>query len=204
MVIIRKIFKSLIFVFLIVFLINSYMIFDSSFHMYSFSEIDKLEKKDYDYILVLGASVIKNSVPSPILKNRLDLANKLYKINISKKIIQSGDGVDNYYNEVNVMKNYSMANGISEKDIILDRFGLSTFDSVFNAKEIYKAKKIVIVTQKFHLYRAIYLAKKMGIDVVGVYEDSLTNNFLLWIKNISREIFARTKDFVYINLFKEI
>lgn len=172
--------------------------------MYSFSEIDKLEKKDYDYILVLGASVIKNSVPSPILKNRLDLANKLYKINISKKIIQSGDGVDNYYNEVNVMKNYSMANGISEKDIILDRFGLSTFDSIFNAKEIYKAKKIVIVTQKFHLYRAIYLAKKMGIDVVGVYEDSLTNNFLLWIKNISREIFARTKDFIYINLFKEI
>ena len=120
-----------------------------------------------DAILVLGAG-LRNGKPSPILKDRLDTAIKLYKDGVSKRIIVSGDHGKKYYDEVNVMKDYLIDNGIDSNNIFMDHAGFSTYDSIYRAKNIFQANDIVIVTQEYHLYRSLYLAKRLGLNAVGV------------------------------------
>ena len=163
-------------------IINGYMIKSSL----------KRIKKEYsgDYILVLGASV-KNNKPSLMLRDRLDKAIELY--NGSNKIIVSGDHQNDDYNEVVIMKDYLVEHDVNEEDIILDEYGLSTYDSMYRLKNVFKVDKCVIVTQKYHLYRSIYVARKLGVDAIGVpAEDIRYRNQKL--RDI-REYLARVKDF---------
>lgn len=156
-------------------------------------DIDEITPNDYDCILVLGAG-LRNGKPSPILKDRLDTAIKLYKNNIAPKIIMSGDHGKEDYDEVNVMKSYAIKAGIPSEDIFMDHAGFSTYDSVYRAKEIFKSENIVIVTQKFHLYRSLYIAQKLGIKSVGV--SATLRKYGGDIGFEAREILARDKDFV--------
>ena len=150
------------------------------------------ELKDISAIVVLGAGV-KNNEPSPILKDRLDEGIKLYNEGISSKIIMSGDGTHQERNEVAVMKNYAIKQGIPEENIITDHYGLSTYDTIKNMKETYKLNKIVLVTQKYHLYRALYISDKYNIDSYGSPSDLRKHNGVLYRE--ARELLARTKDF---------
>ncbi len=155
------------------------------------SEIKKLE--DIDCIIVLGAGIWENK-PSPMLEDRLLEAISLYKNNVSDKIIMSGDHGKEDYDEVNVMKNFAIEKGIPSENIFMDHAGFSSYESIYRAKEIFKAKKIVIVTQKYHLYRSLYIANKLGLEAYGVASDP--RQYVGAFYRELREILARNKDFL--------
>ena len=148
----------------------------------------------YDCILVLGAGV-RNGSPRPMLQDRLDYAIKLYKDGIAPKLLMSGDHGQKDYDEVNVMKNYAIEKGVPSEDIFMDHAGFSTYESIYRTRDIFKAKKIVIVTQEYHLYRALYISKSLGISAVGYASDPRQYTGQLY-RNL-REVLARDKDFLY-------
>lgn len=149
---------------------------------------------DIDCIVVLGAKVKSDNNPSPMLNDRLEVAIDLYKKKIAPKIIMSGDHGQKNYDEVNVMKNFAIDKGIPSDDIFMDHAGFSTYESIYRAKEIFKAKKIIIVTQKYHLYRALYIANCLGIEAYGIAAD--IRKYAGQSYRELREILARDKDFV--------
>ena len=146
-----------------------------------------------DCIIILGAGIWGDK-PSPMLEDRLLEGIKLYQNNVSEKIIMSGDHGKKEYDEVNIMKNYVVERGIPSDDIFMDHAGFSTYESIYRAKDVFQAKKIVIVTQKYHLYRALYIANKLGIEAYGVGSDP-RQYVGATIREI-REILARNKDFI--------
>ena len=148
---------------------------------------------DVDCILILGAGVWGDK-PSPMLEDRLLEGINLYNNNVSEKIIMSGDHGKEDYDEVNIMKEYAIQKGIPSENIFMDHAGFSTYESIYRAKEIFGAKKMVIVTQKYHLYRALYIANKLGVEAYGVNSDP--RKYVGEIGREIREILARDKDFV--------
>lgn len=148
----------------------------------------------YDCILVLGCGVHGNT-PSHMLEDRLLQGIELYENGASKKMLMSGDHGKKYYDEVNVMKNFATERGVPSEDIFMDHAGFSTYESMYRAKEVFKAEKILIVTQKYHLHRAIYDARALGLDAYGVASDPRSYSGQLY-RDI-REILARNKDFIY-------
>ena len=148
---------------------------------------------DVDCIIILGAGIWGDK-PSPMLEDRLQEGIKLYQNNVSDKIIMSGDHGKKEYDEVNIMKNYVIERGIPSEDIFMDHAGFSTYESIYRAKKIFQAKKIVIVTQKYHLYRALYIANRLGIEAYGVGSDP--RQYVGATNREIREILARNKDFI--------
>lgn len=157
------------------------------------SEAKAKTVQDIDCILVLGAKVDENG-PSPILSDRLEVGIKLYEKGIAPKIIMSGDHGRKGYDEVNAMKNYAKEKGLPSNVVFMDHAGFSTYDSIYRAKEIFKAQRIIIVTQEYHLYRSLYIAKCLGIEAYGVKADIRKHNGAL--NREIREILARDKDFI--------
>lgn len=153
---------------------------------------DARELEDVDCIIVLGASVYEDG-PSIMLQDRLDKAIDLYKNGCAPKILMSGDHGGEYYDEVTVMKNYAVDAGVPSEDIFKDHYGYSTYDTMYRAKNIYGAKKVIIVTQDYHLARSLYIAKKLGLDAYGVASEDVKYNGQL--KRDIREYFAIVKDF---------
>ena len=157
-----------------------------------------LTEKDYtnleniDCIIVLGAG-IRGDKPSHMLEDRLLEAIKLYNNKVSPKIIMSGDHGRQDYDEVNIMKNFAIEKGVPSEDIFMDHAGFSTYESLYRAKEVFEAKKVVIVTQKYHLYRALYIANQLGIEAYGVNSDP--RRYVGEAYRELREILARNKDF---------
>ncbi len=151
------------------------------------------EKENFDCILILGAGIWGNN-PSPMLEDRLIQGISLYKERIAPKIIMSGDHGKEEYNEVQVMKDYAIKEGVPSEDIFMDHAGFSSYDSIYRVKEIFKKKKILIITQQYHLYRALHIAKKLELEAYGVASNlrEYPNQLFREI----REIFARNKDFV--------
>ena len=150
------------------------------------------EGERYDCILVLGAGLRSDGSPSDMLADRLDVAIRLYKSGVSDVILLSGDCTDDTYDEVSSMERYCLAFGIPEEAIVKDGKGYSTYESMLNTKSSGKYKDIVIVTQKYHLYRAIYIAEKMGMSADGA--DAATRSYRGQLFRELREIAARTKD----------
>lgn len=190
--IIKVVFIVIIILLLVILGINFYVRLSSK------GDIVKNSDGGKDAILVLGAG-LRNGKPSPILKDRLDTAIKLYNDGVSKKIIVSGDHGKKYYDEVNVMKDYLIDKGIDSNNIFMDHAGFSTYDSIYRAKYIFQANDIVIVTQKYHLYRSLYIAKRLGLNAVGV--SATLRYYSGSLKFEAREILARDKDFVKV-MFK--
>ncbi len=157
-------------------------------------EINELKQiRNIDAIIILGAGV-KNNNPSPMLKDRLEKGIDLYKNGVSPKIIMSGDHTKKDYDEVNVMKTFAKEQDVPSEDIFMDHAGISTYDSIYRAKEIFKVKKVVIVTQEYHLYRALFIANELGLEAYGVKAD--TRKYRGEFIREVREILARNKDFV--------
>ena len=155
---------------------------------------DKYKNLDnIDCIIVLGAGVWGDK-PSPMLEDRLSQGITLYEKGISNKIIMSGDHGQKEYDEVNIMKQYAIEKGVSSENIFVDHAGFSTYESIYRAKEIFKAKKIVIVTQEYHLYRALHIANKLGLEAYGVNSDP--RRYTGQTYRELREILARNKDFI--------
>ena len=155
--------------------------------------IEELNYNDIDCIIILGAGIRGNN-PSLMLEDRLLTGIELYQNNISKKIIVSGDHGRKNYDEVNVMKDYLLEKELPGEDIFMDHAGFSTYDSIYRAKDIFKTKKVVIVTQEYHLYRALYISKKLDLEAYGVIADK--RQYAFQLKREIREIAARTKDYI--------
>ena len=150
--------------------------------------------EDVDYILVLGAGLRSDGSPSDMLTDRLKVGISLMNKGFCDKLLLSGDNSGEHYNEVGAMHDFAVANGIDESKIINDGKGFSTYESICNALKDYGAEKIVIVTQEYHLYRALYIARAMGIEAYGVHADLRTYRGQGY-RNI-REHVARVKDFL--------
>lgn len=183
--------KCLFIIILFVFILNIIIVLKTKDRIINMASSKSI--KNVDCILVLGAGIWGDK-PSPILQDRLDKAIELYNEGIAKKIIMSGDNGQNGYDEVNVMKNYAIDNGVPSEDIFMDHAGFSTYDSIYRAKKIFELNKIIVVTQKYHLYRALYLAGKMDIDAYGVYANP--KEYAGATFREAREVLARGKDFI--------
>lgn len=127
---------------------------------------DKIPHKQV--ALVLGARVYKNGRLSQMLADRVDAAITLYKAGVVQKLLMSGDNRTENYNEVTAMRNYAIRHGVPSNDVVRDFAGFRTYDSIYRAKELWKLNEMIIVSQRFHLPRAIYIARHLGIDAVGV------------------------------------
>ena len=149
--------------------------------------------------LVLGASLQKGK-PSVMLADRLDTAADLYNRGILKKVIVSGDNRREDYNEPEAMRRYLVEKDIPSQDIIPDFAGRRTYDSCYRLKAIFDQTSTLIVTQRFHLPRALYLCKHLGIDSIGVIADSSRYNSLT--ENYIRELFASIKAWLDITILK--
>ena len=149
---------------------------------------------DIDCIVVLGCQVKDDGKPSDMLADRLRRGIELYNQGVAPKIIMSGDHGQKEYDEVNTMKQVAVDAGIPSNDIFMDHAGFSTYETLYRAKEIFEADKIIVVTQKYHLYRTMYIAEKLGIEAYGVNADYHT----YWGQSNrdAREILARCKDFI--------
>ena len=148
---------------------------------------------DVDCILVLGCLVNNGGVPSDMLHDRLRQAVELYHLGAAPKLLMSGDHGRENYDEVDAMKTYAVGEGIASEDVFMDHAGFSTYESMYRAKEVFGAKKVIIVTQEYHLYRAVYIARSLGLDAYGVTSDY--NRYLGQFRRDVREVLARVKDF---------
>ena len=154
-------------------------------------EVKKLN--NIDAIIILGCKVKENNIPSDMLKDRLETGIEVYNLNVTDKIIMSGDHGRTEYDEVNVMKDYAINKGIQSKNIFMDHAGFSSYETMYRAKKIFEAKNVIIITQEYHLYRSIYIAKKLGLNAYGVSADK--QRYFGQTKRDLREILARYKDF---------
>ena len=146
-----------------------------------------------DCIIVLGCQVKANGVPSDMLRDRLTRGIELYTLGAAPKLLMSGDHGRVEYDEVGTMKQYAIDAGIPSTDIFKDHAGFSTYETVYRAKEVFDARRVIIVTQEYHLYRALYIAEKLGLEAYGVPSDYHT--YVGQSMREGREILARCKDF---------
>jgi vancomycin permeability regulator SanA len=145
-----------------------------------------------DCILVLGCQVRNNGVPSAMLEDRLRRSVELYDLGAAPKLLMSGDHGRENYDEVGAMRQYAMDNGVPSEDIFMDHAGFSTYESMYRARDVFQAKKIIIVTQQYHLYRSIYAAEALGLEAYGVACDY--RQYSGQLKRDVREVLARAKD----------
>lgn len=150
--------------------------------------------------IVFGARVRFNRTLTPILQDRVDGAIALYKAQKINKILMSGDNSSVDYNEVTVMQKYAVSQGIPVEDIALDHAGFSTYDTCYRAKEIFSLSKAVLITQRYHLYRALYTCQKLGVSAVGYALPDFERYPNLRIRYSIREYIAQMNAFIEVNL----
>lgn len=172
--------------------INGVVIGSADERILSADEAAELE--NIDYVLVLGAGVKADGTPSDMLHDRVLTAVNVQAIGQSAPLLMSGDNQNPDYDEVSAMVALAVELGKEESLIETDRLGLSTYESVTRARELYGAERIIIVTQEYHLYRALYIAEQMGIEAFGVSADVRTYRGQTFRE--VREILARCKDFL--------
>lgn len=127
--------------------------------------------KPADCVIVPGALVYSNQRPSPILQDRLDVALQVYRTGITNRIIVSGDHGTEQYDEVNVMRQYLLEKGVPPEHIFMDHAGFDTYDTMYRARDVFQVKKAIVVTQTFHLNRALYIGQALDLEVQGVPSD---------------------------------
>jgi len=163
-------------------------------HKYVYTEFDKVPSRTA--VLVLG-SQIRGRRLSPVLQDRVEAGISLMNSNKGKKLLLSGDHGHKYYDEVNAMRLYVLANSpdIQEEDIFMDHAGFSTWDSMYRARDVFEVEDLIIVTQKFHINRAVCVARSLGLDAVGygVDQERFSGKSLQSWR--TREYFARVKAF---------
>lgn len=156
-----------------------------------------------DAVLVLGARVYPNGNVSLMLNDRLITGHELYEKGLAPKIIVSGDHGSKEYDEVNAMKGFLKEKNVPAEDIFMDHAGFSTYESLYRARDIFQVKKVIIVTQEYHLMRAIFVARELGLEAYGVVADKhVYHNVML--RSELREIAARNKDFLTAKIIKPL
>ena len=174
------------------FAVNGYVTAVGKNHIVTVEQAAALE--DVDCIIVLGCQVHDDGSLSDMLHDRLARGIELYNNGAAPKLLMSGDHGRTDYNEVAAMKHYATENGVPSENVFMDHAGFSTYETVYRATEIFKANKVLIVTQEYHLYRALYIARQLGVEAYGVSSD--LNVYGGQTARDVREVLARCKDFV--------
>lgn len=149
---------------------------------------------DADCVMVLGCGLFDAETPSWLLQNRLDKGLEVFALGAGRKLLMSGDHGRKGYDEVNVMKKYAVERGVPGDDVFMDHAGFTTYESMYRARDVFGVKKMVVVTQRYHLYRALYLAHNLGIEAYGVAAEDVSSGQRM--RDV-REVGARCKSFVW-------
>ena len=181
-----------------VIIVSSAMVSATEDSITSHKDIESIEKGKYDYILVFGAGVRADGSLTNMLRDRVIVGARLYHAGVAAKIIMSGDRSGDSYDEPSAMKKFAVELGVPEKDIICDYEGFSTHETVVNFKRSYKASSVVMVSQHYHLHRALYIAKEQGLTTYSGVSSDLETYRKQTIYS-AREIIARFKDFMFLN-----
>jgi len=137
--------------------------------IYSWSRItDVPNAPNREVAIVFGAGLWHDGSPTPVLQDRIETAATLYDSGKVKKLLMSGDNRVQNYNEPGAMQAYAIELGIPDEDIVLDYAGQRTYDTCYRAREIFQIDEVILVTQSFHLPRAIYTCNSLGIEATGV------------------------------------
>ncbi len=152
------------------------------------------QKLDADCILVLGCRVHEDGSPSLMLADRLEKGIELYESGASARLLMSGDHGRSEYDEVNTMKAFAVEQGVPSEAVFMDHAGFSTYDSIYRAKDVFQAEKIIVVSQEYHLSRALYIAERLGLDAYGVAAADISYQGATY--RSLREAAARGKDFL--------
>lgn len=172
--------------------INVFMILYANTYTCTPDEAAAIENADC--IMVLGCGVYDDR-PTPLLADRLQRGVELYQAGASPKLLMTGDHGRIDYDEVNIMKGYALDAGIKTEDVFMDHAGFSTYESMYRARDVFDVDSIIIVTQEYHLYRAVYNARRLGLDAYGVACDPREYYGQSWMD--ARELLARCKDYLY-------
>ncbi len=151
--------------------------------------------EEADCILILGCGVRPDGTPSLMLQDRLKTGIRLYELQAAPKLLMSGDHSQVDYDEVNAMKSWAIGAGVPSEDVFMDHAGFSTYESMYRARDVFHAKKIIVVSQKYHLYRAVYNARQLGLDAWGVPAEDIA--YYGQAYRGAREVLARCKDLLY-------
>ena len=171
---------------------NAWMIYSTKDAIYTLDNADRLSG---DCILVLGCGVRSDGKPSQMLQDRLDVAIAAYQQDLAPKLLMSGDHGREHYDEVNAMKDYAISKGVPSEDIFMDHAGFSTYESMHRARDIFQCERTIIVTQNYHLYRAIHNARAFGMEAVGIPSD--LRSYARQTYFDIREVAARVKDWAW-------
>lgn len=155
---------------------------------------------DADAILILGARVYSETQVSPMLYDRLEGGLALYRAGKAPKIIVSGDHGQDDYDEVNAMRRFLEERGVPPEDIFMDHAGFSTYESLYRARDIFYADQVIVVTQGYHLPRAVYIGRALGLSAYGVASDP--RSYAGAGRFEAREKLARVKDFLLVHTTK--
>lgn len=176
--------------------VDAYTVLSTRDRILSLDEAAELD--GVDCIIILGCKVQSDGSPSHMLNDRLEVGVDVYyglaEQGDGTKLLMSGDHGTEEYNEVYTMKQFAIAEGIESSEIFMDHAGFSTYESIYRAKEIFGAERVIIVTQEYHLYRALHIADALGVEAYGVSADLRT--YVGQLKFSAREILARNKDFI--------
>ena len=193
----KKFWKRLLVTCLCLFLLGTLSVAGINIYMYAAgsarlrTETDQFQQADC--ILVLGCKVQPDGTLSHMLEDRLKRGVALYKAGAAPKLLMSGDHGQVNYNEVEAMKQYAIDQGVPSEDIFMDHAGFSTYESIYRARDVFQVKRIIIVTQEYHLYRSLHIAKALGMESWGVSSDNRTY-YGQFARDV-REVLARVKDF---------
>jgi vancomycin permeability regulator SanA len=180
-------------------IINAVVISEAAPYVFGIEDIDSIDKADC--VIVPGALVYGDDRLSMVLRDRVDYAISLYNAGKAGKLLFSGDHGRTNYDEVNAMMDYAIKKGVPKEDIFLDHAGFSTYESMYRARDVFQVKSCIIVTQKFHVSRAVYIARALGLDAVGVNSDPRAYSNAT--RDAIRESLARVKDFFSVILLPE-
>ena len=156
---------------------------------YLLSQEEAAALSDVDAILVLGCGVRPDGTPSLMLQDRLEMGLTLYEAGAAPKLLMSGDHSRAEYDEVNAMKDYVVERGVPSEDVFLDHAGFSTYERHVPRPGCVPGQEDLIVSQRYHLYRAIYDARALGLDAYGVAAEDIAYTGQLFRE--AREILAR-------------
>lgn len=174
--------------------INAYIVLSQADKVYS-TAADLPDNYEVDCIVVLGAGLKADGTPNHMLEDRIKVAVEVLNLTGADYILMSGDRTDEYYDEPASMKKYAESIGVDPSKILVDNEGFSTYESITRVKDKFGFDNVVIITQRYHLYRALYIAERNDIEAIGVSANLRTYSKQIYFS--VREIVARLKDFVW-------
>ena len=154
--------------------------------------------------IVFGAGLLRDGTPTAVLQDRVKTGVELYKKGAIDKLLMSGDNRFENYNEPVAMRDFALSLGVPSEDIVLDYAGRRTYDTCYRARHIFGLTEALLITQKFHLPRAIYTCNRLGVQSAGVIADQRPYRKSAYFYWQIRELFATSTAFLDIWVLKPL